>query len=688
MESCGTLTADRICGYCCLNHGKIRYTSRRAALPVLLLIGAAATLHAQPAAGHITTHGIVVEGASVVDAQQNVYIASGGSCAGGVLSPLTCIPLDIVKVNAAGDRVFSARVNGQDGLVPMDLAVDPAGNIYVLLASWAPGTGAFVAKLSADGSTFLYRITLPATLAYPAAIKLDAPGNAYIAGMTADFHPFVTKLNASGSAFLYTAQLAGSRASGTNPEKANALAVDTAGNAVVTGQTGSPDFPVTAGVLQPGLSGGQSAFVTKFEPTGNIVFSTFLGGTGGAYGQAIQMDSAGSIYVAGDAGPDFPTTPGAYEPVAVMPLWSQGTVGFVARLKPDAGAITWATYTISNGLYPLPGPIHLALSITGDVYLASSAGAGFQTTDSAPQPCFGGDFDVIVVHLNAQGGLEDATYLGAWESQPTGLTLPGDGSVLVAATTGNSGAVLARITFGQPGWSAPACLSPQVLNAATFVSGVSPGEFVSLTGFGIGPQSGVVYQPGPHGETPLSLGGVQVSFNGIPAPLIYVQSRQVNAQVPFEVSGNTASVTLTYDNSTFGPYAVGIDIFGPQGIFRLQPGVSTQAAALNQDGSVNGPSHPAARGSVVSLFGTGYGPLNPPCATGALNPPGPVPLYYTGTADNGAAGAPVVLYAGGAPTLLCGIVQINLQVPLNAPSGPFLVAPSYNPGHGSTIFVQ
>jgi uncharacterized protein (TIGR03437 family) len=686
MESGGAPAAERIGGDCRLSHGKFRYTSRRAAVPVLLLLGAAASLRAQSAAGHITTHGIVAEGPSMIDAQQNVYVASGGGCAGFMV--YTCVPLDIVKVNAAGDQVFRTRVNGQEGIVPKDLAVDPAGNIYVLVTGWLPATGAFVAKLSADGSRFLYSIALPATLAYPAVIKLDAQANAYIAGMTADFHPFVAKLNANGSAFLYTARLAGSGASATNPDNANALAVDAAGNAVVTGQTSSADFPVTAGVLQPGLSGGQSAFVTKFDPTGNIVFSTFLGGTGGAHGQAIQMDSAGSIYVAGDAGAGFPTTPGTYEPVAVVPLWSQGAVGFVAKLKPDASAIAWATYTISNGLYPLPGPTRLALSTTGDVYLASSTGAGFQTTASAPQPCFGGDFDVVVVHLNAQGGLADATYLGAWQSQPVGLTLPGDGSVVVAAATGNSGAVLARITFGQAGWSAPACLSPQVLNSATFVSGVSPGEFVSLAGLGIGPQSGVAYQPGPQGEPPLSLGDVQVSFNGIPAPLIYVQSRQVNAQVPFEVNGTTASVTLTYNGSTFGPFVVGIDIFGPQGIFRLQPGVSTQAAALNQDGSVNGPSHPAARGSVVSLFGTGYGRLNPPCATGALNPPGPVPLYYPGTADDGAAGAPVVLYAGGAPTLLCGIVQINLQVPLNAPSGPFLLAPSYNPGHGSTIFVQ
>src|ERR1019366_6176425 len=112
-------------------------------------------------------------------------------------------------------------------------------------------------------------------------------------------------------------------------------------------------------------------------------------------------------------------------------------------------ALIWATYKTSNGVYPLPDPIRLALNTTGDVYLASSTEAGFQTTASAPQPCFGGDFDVVVVHLNAQGALADATYLGAWESQPTGLTLPGDGSVLLAAATGRSGAVLARITFGQ-----------------------------------------------------------------------------------------------------------------------------------------------------------------------------------------------------------------------------------------------
>jgi uncharacterized protein (TIGR03437 family) len=109
--------------------------------------------------------------------------------------------------------------------------------------------------------------------------------------------------------------------------------------------------------------------------------------------------------------------------------------------------------------------------------------------------------------------------------------------------------------------------------------------------------------------------------------------------------------------------------FANPGIFRLHPGVSTQAAAFNQDGTVNGPSNPARPSSVVSIYGTGFGPTSPPCATGGLNAPGPVNLALDGVAvDNGT----VVQYAGGAPTLLCGVVQLNLVIPPQAPPGPFL----------------
>jgi uncharacterized protein (TIGR03437 family) len=695
-------------GLACVTSGH-RFT-----LAVILL---AMTLHAQPAPGSIVTRSLAVSGVSVIDAQQNVYTAGGGSCAGGVNSPLTCKPIDIVKVDSAGRLVYNTLVGGPNAggpqTGPSDLTMDASGSVYVVGNNYSPlptspnaalpsgaAGAAFAAKLSADGNKFVYLTYLPPDLTAPAAIRVDSQGNAYIAGTTSSYHPFLAKLNADASAFVFTVRMAGSNSSAASPDGAYALAVDANGNAVVTGQTGSADFPVTGGVLQNTLSGSRNAFVTKFDPGGKIVFSSFLGGAGGASGKAVQLDSARNIYLAGDAGGGFPTTPSVYQPVAVMPLWSKGTTGFVARLQPDGSRIAWATYITLNSASPLSNSLRLAVNNVGEVYEAASTGAGLEATASAPQHCFGGDFDVAVVHLNAQGGLADAGYLGAYQSAVLGVATADDGSVLVAATAppcmsgpsacavGDRGPVLAQIRFGQPGWSAPACLSSDIVNGATFTSGgyISPGEFVSLTGLGIGPETGVSYDPGAQDGTPTSLAGVRVTFNGIAAPLIYVQSRQVNAQVPFEVSGSKASVTLTHNNATFGPYAVDVTSFQPQGIFRRQPGASIQAAALNGDGSVNSPDNPALRGSLVSVFGTGYGPLNPACATGGLNPPVATPLAYTGTAF---VGAPVIQYAGAAPDLLCGIVQINLQVPLDAPSGPYLLnSISAGRSTGSTIFVQ
>lgn len=656
-------------------------------------------LHAQ-APGSITTRSLPSAGIAVIDAQQNVYIASGGGCAG--LFDLNCTPMSIIKVDAAGNTVFNF-VDNQNGVGAEDLAVDSAGEVYVACM----GASGFVLKLSADGSKSLYAAPLPSGLFVPDAIRLDAQGNAYIAGITTDHHPFVTKMSADGSTFVYTVKLPGSGASPDTPDTATALAVDAAGNAVVTGTTYSSDFAVTASALQAALAGTPSAYVTKLDPTGKILFSTFLGGTGGSYGQSIQLDSTGNIYAAGISGPGFPTTPGTYQPSPIIQPWSGGTTGYLAKVKSDGSVIIWATYTVSNGWvpsaeYPITNPMWLAVSGSGDVYLATQTLAGFVTTTSAPQACFGGFNDVVLLHLNAQSGLADSTYLGAYESSPFGLALPGDGSVLVAAQTVNAATanyvpVLARVTFGQPGSSPPACLSQDIVNAASFMSGfISPGEYISLTGLGIGPDAGVVYQPGPQGQAPTTLGGVSVTFNGIPAPLIYVQSRQVNAQVPFEIDATpttgsaSVAVALTYKNQTFGPFHASANWLGEPGIFRLQPGVSTQAAALNQDGSVNGPTDPASAGSYVTFFGTGYGPLVPPCATGGLNPPTAVPLFWTGSPiANLTTDTPYALqYEGSAPTLLCGIVQFNFQVPITTPSGPFLLTPYINPGYGSTIFVR
>ena len=270
--------------------------------------------------------------------------------------------------------------------------------------------------------------------------------------------------------------------------------------------------------------------------------------------------------------------------------------------------------------------------------------------------------------------------------------------------------VVSKVQFGSGGWTAPACLSTNVLNGATQSGsgGIAPGELVTLTGFGIGPDVGVAYQPGAQGYVPTQLAGVQVLFDGAPVPVLYAQSRQINAIAPvgFAVD-RTTHVTVTYNNQQFGP-AMAEATFGSPGIFRLQIGQSAQAAAINQDGTINGPTNPAARGSVVTVWGTGYGQTNPPCPTGGLNVPDAEPLspgisaliYNVVPNPLGVRIVPApVQYAGSAPSLVCGVVQINFQVPVNIAPGTFSFLPwiqlvdgnamsQYQPPIGATIAVK
>jgi uncharacterized protein (TIGR03437 family) len=126
------------------------------------------------------------------------------------------------------------------------------------------------------------------------------------------------------------------------------------------------------------------------------------------------------------------------------------------------------------------------------------------------------------------------------------------------------------------------------------------------------------------------------------------------------------------------------------GLFRLQPNVSAQAYAVNQDGTINSQSSPASPGSVVALWGTGFGPLDSACATGGLNPPEAAELApgYSAIFEQYNVifeDAPVV-YAGSAPTLLCGVVQINIQIPTIWTPGAYLFQPEaeFSSRNGST----
>jgi uncharacterized protein (TIGR03437 family) len=235
-----------------------------------------------------------------------------------------------------------------------------------------------------------------------------------------------------------------------------------------------------------------------------------------------------------------------------------------------------------------------------------------------------------------------------------------------------------------------------VVNAASFQLGpVAPGEVVTLAGAGIGPATPAGAALDSNGNVATSLGGVQVKFNDTPAPLIYVSQSQINAVVPYEVTGApTLTVQVSYGGQSSNALPLTIAAAVP-GIFTFSGSGFGQAAMLNQDNSYCTANQPAAKGSYVVMFLTGEGQTNPggvtgkltgTSSTGPLTPQPMLPVAVT------IAGQPaVVAFYGEAPGMVSGVMQLNVQIPAGVPSGavPISVTVGGKPAQtGVTVAVQ
>jgi uncharacterized protein (TIGR03437 family) len=217
-----------------------------------------------------------------------------------------------------------------------------------------------------------------------------------------------------------------------------------------------------------------------------------------------------------------------------------------------------------------------------------------------------------------------------------------------------------------------------VVNSATFLTGsVSPGEIITIYGSNIGPQTPISLQLTASGMVATTLGNTSVTFNGFAAPLIYVSPNQVNAIVPYEIAGlTTANVVVSNGGAQSVAFVVTVTNTSPA-IFTLTQNGTGQGAILNQDLSINGSTNAAARGSVIAIYGTGEGSVTPAVPTGSVTPtsgtiPKPV-LPVTVTIGGMEA---VINYAGEAPGLVAGVIQVNAVVPLNIAPGNQIVVVS------------
>ena len=410
-----------------------------------------------------------------LDANGNAYV-TGSTCAadfpstpgafgtrgGAFFAAVACEDVFVTKLMADGSGLaYSTFLRGSDRESAFRIAIDASGSAYIAGVTLStdfpttpgafsrtqkggnctvargfktPCSDAFIAKLSPDGSALVYSTLLGGTRMDAAiGIAIDAAGAAYVtgwsnspdlpvsasafqktyaggtcfAGFAPCFDTFVAKLSADGSTLAYLTYLGGN-----DQEFAADIAVDAAGNAVVTGATSSATFPTTAGVVGPTHSAGvqDDIYVTKLNASGSaLIYSTLVGGTGTDWPLAITLDASGAAYVAGSTtSADFPVTPGAYQPAYGGPANASCDLliklpfcgdAFVFKLNPGATGLVFSTYLGRAGN---DGALGVAVDSAQRVWVTGQTGsATFASTPDAYYPA--GNFGGFLVQLSADG---------------------------------------------------------------------------------------------------------------------------------------------------------------------------------------------------------------------------------------------------------------------------------------------
>ena len=378
-----------------------------------------------------------------VDPALNVYVAGQTNStnfpvtSNALQSTLGSTPANgadafLTKLNPSGTALlYSTYLGGNGHDFANGVAVDAAGNAYITGETFSTNfysVNGFQTTLgggSTYGDAFLTRIDTTKSGAasliystylggsgddYAEKVDVDNAGNAYLAGLT-DSTNFPTSTNAyqkaygggpddafvaridttkSGAASLiYSTYLGGS-----GDDYAYGLAIDASGNAYVTGPTQSNNFPTTQGAYQTANGGGVDAFVTKLNPTGSaLVYSTYLGGSGGDLGTYIAVDGFGNAYVTGNTqSSNFPTTKNAFQTA-----FGGVTDAFLTKLNAAGSALYYSTYL--GGSDDDEG-FGVAVDPNGYAYVAGfTASTNFPVSSNAFQKSNAGGVDAFVARL-------------------------------------------------------------------------------------------------------------------------------------------------------------------------------------------------------------------------------------------------------------------------------------------------
>ena len=615
--------------------------------------------------GPATSAQVLNPGGVAVDSAGNLYIADSGHnrirrVSNGVIT--TVAGIGTCCFSGDNGPPSSAQVYG-----PKGVAVDSAGSLYIAdslnnrIRKVSNGVTTTVAGNGTQGFSGDNGPATSAQLNSPAGVAVDSAGNLYIADT---WNNLIRKVSggvittlAGNGAFGFS----GDNGPATSAQLANpvGVAVDSDGDLYLADNWNHRVRKVSHGVITTvagnaamGFSGdnGPAASAQLVDPEG------------------VAVDSAGNLYIADGGGNRIrKVSSGVISTVA-----GNGTYGLGSDHGPAASAQLW-------------DPTGVVVDSAGNLYIADTGNSCVRKVSNGV---------ISTVAGNGTSGFSgDNGPATSAQLVPEGVAVDSAGNVYIADSYNNR---IRLLTPAAGTGQAPTIMS--VVNAASYIGGpISPGEVVTIFGTGIGPATAAYATTDPAtGKLATMIGGVQVLLSGIAAPMIYASNTQVSAVVPYEmVFVNHSPVAIEYAGGSSNSDQLTVAAAAP-GLFAQNSSGSGPGAILNQDNSLNGPSHAAAKGSIVQVFMTGEGQTSPLGVSGAITtvtlpPPQvtPAPVQSIQVSINGQPA--LYTYAGEAPGMVAGVMQLNVQIPGNAPSGALSIQVSAGGNmsqSGVTVAVQ
>jgi uncharacterized protein (TIGR03437 family) len=588
-----------------------------------------------------------------------------------------------IKVDAQGEVVIAGTTNSKDFPVTNSI-VPTVQRSAAFVVKVDSGLTGIIASTLIGGSNYAASCRYCGTGA--SALDVDSAGNIYLAGYTAalDFpvtagayqttppgydnfgsasFGFVAEISPGLSKIVFATYFGSDAVNCMGSECIGAwgstgfvaLAVDTSGAIIASAD-------VYLRVAPPPPAVGTTT--VKFAPGGgSVVWSTAINPNGDSQEiSALALDGSGNVLVVGVAENGAVGTAGTVQPCfgPNNEIVSVIVGGFIGKLSGSSGAVQFLTgFGCEEGSVPESvgnSVSSVAVDASGTIWITGTA----DPSTLPVTPKLHGSGSSYVAALAPDGSSVEALYEAgaAMFGQALALTSTGNPMVL-----GGAGFLMLPNTAGGPS------LTGVANSAGSVASGlIAPAELMSFYGTGLGPATPLNAQV-VNGVVQSNLGGYQLLFGGVAAPLLYIGANQINAVVPSEVSGkDSVSVTLVTPTGTFSLADLYIRPSEPE-IFH-DPVVGT-AVAINQDGTLNSSSNPAHAGELVSVWGTGagapYAGLFPadgtivPISGNLLTYPA-LPVSVLDRNDS-----LEVVYAGDSPGEVFGLLQVNFRLPQSWP---------------------